>query len=150
MYFALLPEFLKDNYQATFTVTGNSMWPFLTHGRDTVVVEACDPKHLKKGDIVLFQPMPTVFILHRVTKLKKNPDNTVHCFQTTGDGNCHRDGFYRPDCVIAKVSSLQRKGTTIACNSLFWRLVANLWNIAFPIRRYLLYTLRQVSRLRNR
>ena len=38
--FSAIGELLAQGRQAVFTVTGMSMWPFLCHGRDQVVVQA--------------------------------------------------------------------------------------------------------------
>ena len=55
LFLTLLPM-LEESRKAVFTVSGMSMWPFICHGRDQVIVTACDPQMLKIGDIILFQP----------------------------------------------------------------------------------------------
>lgn len=82
LLFAAVEEQLALGRKASFTVTGMSMWPFICHGRDQVVVTACDPDSLRVGDVVLFQTPLGNYMLHRVTAL--GPD----AFETTGDGNC--------------------------------------------------------------
>lgn len=47
--FTAMEALLAEDRQAVFTVTGMSMWPFLCHGRDQVIVKRCSPNNLKKG-----------------------------------------------------------------------------------------------------
>ena len=49
--FAAVEEQLAAGRSASFTVTGMSMWPFLCHGRDRVIVTGCSPDDLAVGDI---------------------------------------------------------------------------------------------------
>ncbi|MGM9889487.1 MAG: S24/S26 family peptidase, partial [Floccifex porci] len=53
--FSVIGEVLAEQRQALFVVTGMSMWPFICHGRDKVIVEKVDSEKLKKGDIILLQ-----------------------------------------------------------------------------------------------
>lgn len=105
--FLAIGELLAENKQAVFTITGNSMWPFLAHGRDQVIIEKCNIAEIKKGDIVLFRTIYGNYILHRITKIMN------HRFESTGDGLCQRDGSFELDCIEAKVVKLIRKGKII-------------------------------------
>lgn len=80
-----------------------SMWPFLCHGRDQVIVTRCRTDDLKTGTIVLFQTPSGKYILHRITRLRGE------YFETTGDGNCRRDGWFHNSCIRAQVTALIRK-----------------------------------------
>lgn len=142
--FSAIEELLAEGRQAAFTVTGMSMWPFLCHGRDQVVVEACRPEKLRKGDVILFQTYYGNYLLHRVTKLKKDG------FQTTGDGNCFRDGYFPFSCLRARVVRMIRKGKTIDCDSARWKVIFSLWILLYPFRRQLLWLLRSVSRMKGK
>ena len=130
--FAVVEEQLAAGRSASFTVTGMSMWPFLCHGRDRVIVTGTSPDDLAVGDIILFCPVPGKYILHRITALRED------AFETTGDGNCYRDGWISRECIRAKVTGIVRKGKTISCRSPFWRFIFAIWRILFPIRRPLL------------
>lgn len=144
LLFAAVEEQLALGRRASFTVTGRSMWPFICHGRDQVVVAACDPASLRVGDIVLLQTPLGNYMLHRVTALR--PD----AFETTGDGNCFRDGWFPRDCVKARVESIRRAGRTIDCADPGWRLVFACWRALFPARRQLLRLLRRIGRCKAR
>ena len=53
-YISILRELTEEGRQVSLIISGNSMAPFLIHGRDTVWFEK--PKRpLKRGDIVFFQ-----------------------------------------------------------------------------------------------
>lgn len=142
--FSAIEEQLAEGRQAAFVVTGMSMWPFLCHGRDQVIIEKCNPSTLKVGDIILFQRPTGKFILHRITRIKDG------LFETVGDGNCFRDGWFDFLCVRAKVVSLIRKNKTISCDSFCWKCIFKVWMGLFPIRRYLLSGLKGISRIKNR
>ena len=90
--FAAIEEELQNRHQASFTITGMSMWPFLCHGRDKVIITACAAADLKKGDIVLLQTPLGNYLLHRVTERQgcsKRPE------MATAFG---MDGFLMPAC----------------------------------------------------
>lgn len=141
--FGEVEKLLKEGYYAEFTVTGNSMWPFLAHGRDSVTV--CDGKNmpLKKGDIVLFCPEKGRYLLHRVTHVKDG------LFCAAGDGNTFYDGYFPFDSVVGKVVSFCRKEKIWEVNSYSYKLLSRMWMIGFPVRRGLLYFLRLVARRRG-
>jgi len=143
--FSLVEEQLGLGRKASFTVTGMSMWPFLCHGRDSVILRAPVSEEIKVGDIVLLKiPVYEKYLLHRVTKLR---DGRV---QTTGDNNCFRDGLFPISCIIGVVDSLERKGKAIPVTSRPYRVASSLWRVLYPIRPVLLKLLRLVSKCKNR
>lgn len=129
--FPIIKELLAEGQQAAFTVTGMSMWPFLCHGRDQVVLDVCTPETLKVGDILLFQTKVGNYMLHRVTALRANQ------FQTTGDGNSFRDGWFSNTCILGRVVRFIRKGKTVDCYSRKYRIICRLWMFLFPIRKWI-------------
>lgn len=128
--FSAIEELLAEGRQAAFTVTGMSMWPFLCHGRDQVIVEACRSDMLRKGDIILLQTPLQTYLLHRITKI------TADGFVTTGDGNCFRDGEFPFSCFRAKVTCLIRKGKRVRCSGWKWNALSRLWMAMFPVRKW--------------
>lgn len=129
--FDAIAEQLAERRQAVFVVTGMSMWPLICHGRDSVIVESVDSSVLHKGDIVLLKATETKYLLHRVTKLC--PDG----FETTGDGNCFRDGVFPYETLVARVVKVVRNGKTIDCQCWLMRLWGNVWMTAYPCRRWI-------------
>ena len=70
-YIGILRELTEEGRQVSLIVAGNSMAPFLIHGRDTVWFEK--PKcPLKKGDSVFFQRDDGSDILHRIRRVHEN------------------------------------------------------------------------------
>lgn len=129
--FPMIEKLLAEGRQAAFTVTGMSMWPFLCHGRDQVVVASCQLDSLRPGDIILIQTHLSNYLLHRITKI------TASGFVTTGDGNCFRDGEFPFSCVKAKVTCLIRNGKRIECSGWKWKFVSWFWMFLFPIRKWI-------------
>ena len=144
LFFQLVNDSLKENKNAIFTVTGNSMWPFIGHGRDQVEVVPIKLSELKKGDIVLFKTPGGAYILHRIMKLTKEG------IITSGDGNTYIDGEFSRSSVLARVSKIIRKGKTLRCESLSWRIIFTLWRVSFPIRPFLLKTILVFCRIRKK
>lgn len=138
--FSAMEELLAQDRQAAFTVTGMSMWPLMCHGRDKVVVKRCAPDQLHKGEIVLLRTPPGPYLLHRITRIQGDR------IETTGDGNCFRDGCFPRDCVRARVVQVVRRGTVIPCQALRWKLLFSVWMLLYPLRAPLLGLLRRISR----
>ena len=141
--FENIRQFLHGGYSASFTVTGNSMWPLLRHGRDYVILESRAEKPLKKGDIVLFMPVEGRYLLHRIDWVSDGQ------FRTTGDGNCFRDGTFNQDCVVGRVVTLVRKGKKISCTNWLYRLSSHIWMALFWARPVLLKALRKLAMWKN-
>lgn len=131
--FSVMEEVLQENYQIEFTVTGNSMWPLICHGRDSVVMEKCSPETLRKGDIVLFHATAERYLLHRITSLRQES------FETTGDGNCFRDGFFRRDAVVARAVKVIRKGKVLDLTCFHWKIIGQFWMVLYPFRRFIFW-----------
>lgn len=116
---------------ASFTVTGMSMWPLICHGRDKVIIEKADRRNIRIGDIILYRVTEEQYILHRVTRLEKN------CFQTTGDGNLHRDPFMPYNSIVARVCKIIRNEKEILCDDLKWKIITRIWMFLFPVRKWI-------------
>lgn len=134
---------LEEQYQVDFTVTGNSMWPLIRHGRDRVIMEKCSPDDLHVGDIILFHATESRYLLHRITKLHGD------CFETTGDGNCFRDGYFPRTAIVARVVKVIRKGREISVSDIFWKIIFRIWMFLFPIRRPLLLFLNRILQVKS-
>lgn len=55
--FAAIEEELQNRHQASFTITGMSMWPFLCHERDKVIITSCAAADLKKAISYYCRPL---------------------------------------------------------------------------------------------
>ena len=137
--FAAVYQMLQEGYDAEFTVTGNSMWPLLAHGRDRVTLRRVEDRRLRKGDIVLLQAKQG-YLLHRITRLKNGT------LQTTGDGNCYRDDEVPFQSVLGWVVGFTRKENYVSCSDPLYRIGSCLWRVLFPFRPLLLRLLLQFRR----
>jgi len=69
--FPVITELLDSGQTARITVTGNSMYPFLRAGRDSVELSKASFQEINRGDIVLIKRTNGIYILHRVIKKPK-------------------------------------------------------------------------------
>lgn len=118
-------------------VTGSSMRPSLQHGRDTVCLRAWEEKDIKSGQIVLFQRLDSSLVLHRIRKIL--PDGKL---LMNGDSQAWCETITQEQ-VIAVVSSVERKGKRISCDSIRFLLWNWLWYPTRPIRP-ILFKLRRI------
>ncbi len=133
--FTAIEEELQEGRRASFTVTGMSMWPMMRHGCDRVVLEAVSPSKLRRGDIVLFCTTSISgknYLMHRITKVKGDQ------FQSTGDGNCFRDGWFQKSAVIGRIITIQRPDQTIHCDQIRWHLFGEIWMLLYPVRGWMM------------
>lgn len=142
--FGLISEQLEAGRDVSFTVTGMSMWPFLCSKRDQVTIRRCSGEEVKKGDVVLLQVSDDQYLLHRIT------DTCNTEFETTGDGNCFRDGQFPGEYIRAKVVRICRKGKEEDPLSRKWKLYAGIWNLLFPVRPALLKVLKTIGNMKHR
>lgn len=66
-YMKMIRALLEDGQEVSMIVTGNSMRPFLKHGRDKICMKKTDRK-LRKGDIVFYRRENGQYVMHRILK----------------------------------------------------------------------------------
>ncbi len=139
---ALLPlirEQLEQGGQVTLTVTGNSMYPLLTSGRDRVTI-APMTRPLRVNDVVFYLRVGEIPILHRVVRLA--PDGSFVC---CGDSQLQPEPGLRPEQVLGIAVAFERAGRQISAASLRYRAASTLWRRLRPLREPLLALLRRRS-----
>ena len=142
----IVADALENQCDVKFTVTGNSMYPLLRHGLDSVVLTS--GKNIKKYDIILYKRQNDVYVLHRVVKIKGN------VLFLCGDNEQEIEYPVYDSQVIAKVKGFYRKDRYFSCSCLWYRLYSIFWVFVLP-RRYLIIRLlgkivRAIKRLRRR
>lgn len=142
--FPVMIDLLKQGQEVRFTVSGNSMFPLIVDNRDQVLLVACDETCLHKGDIILFMVSEHHYVLHRITKVVNGG------YITTGDGNCHRDGFVSCENVLGKVAKIYRKEKEIDVQDWKWKLVFWGWNFLFPVRKQVFQMIQFVYRAKRK
>lgn len=131
------PEILLEEYRhllndenitaLPLVISGNSMSPFLVHGRDTVYLSRLD-RPAKRGDVLLYKRESGAYILHRVYKVEKDSYTMV------GDAQTQLEQGIRQDQIIAIMTSALRKGKLQKKGSFWWEFFEKLWIRTIPLR----------------
>lgn len=109
-------------------ITGNSMSPFLIHGRDTVYLSRLT-RSVRRGDMLLYQRENGNYVLHRV--FKAAPESLT----MIGDAQTILEPGIRRDQVIAIVTRVERKGIPLGPGSFWWGFFEKIWIRIIPLRR---------------
>lgn len=136
-------ELLQTVEQLPLRVSGNSMAPFLVHGRDTVYLSRV-ARPLKVGDVVLYQRESGAYILHRICR-REGP-----CYVLVGDAQTALEHGIREEQIFALVVRVVRKGKTQAPGSFWWEFFEKIWVRMIPCRPFLMRGYRAVSNLVRR
>lgn len=123
-----LLELVKEQGEVPLVISGNSMAPFLVHGRDTVYLSAVKSSP-KKGDMVLYQRDNGSYILHRVYKVEEG----IYSF--VGDAQSFIETGIRQDQLRAVVKAVRRKDKLISSGDFWWDFFEKIWINIIPFRR---------------
>ena len=118
---------METGTAAPLVISGNSMSPFLVHGRDTVYLIP-PPDRLKKGDMIFYRRDSGSYVLHRICAVEGDT------FCLVGDGQQEREPGIRRDQVIALVTAVRRKGKLLKKGSFLWAFFENVWIRMIPLR----------------
>ncbi len=121
---------LSLGHTVTIAAKGNSMFPFIKSGRDSVVLRQTN--QLQIDDIVLAIIPDGSYVLHRIQNIV-NDDITL-----MGDGNICQKESCKPEDVLGKVSVIIRNNRFVCCASRAESYKVYFWKLLLPIRRYLL------------
>lgn len=132
---------LENGGKANLTVTGNSMWPMMLSGRDSVVL--IPPGNEKKGDVVLYQRASGQYVLHRII------DVTQDGYIISGDNQAMREPVAKEQ-LIAVMESFTRGGKQYSRDSAFYRLYQTVWVELFFLRGFYIAVRRPLGNLRRR
>ena len=133
-YRKLLQE--EDVKELPLTITGNSMIPFLIHGRDTVWLSRLTHP-ARRGDVLLYRRDNGAYVLHRVYAV------TPESYTMVGDAQTELEHGIRPDQIIAVVTRVTRKERELRPGSFWWDFFETTWLRFLPMRRpiHKLYTI---------
>lgn len=112
------------------TISGNSMAPFLKHGRDTVFL-ARIKEPIKRGDMILYRRPSGAYILHRVYKVKNDSLTMI------GDAQITLEPGIPTANAAAIVTAVTRKGKRLTKGSPVWLFYEKLWLALVPIRPFI-------------
>ena len=135
----LMPEYkelLKSGAVLPLTVSGGSMRPFLSPGRDTVYLRSID-RELRRGDIVFYRRSSGDYVLHRLFR----KENGAYWF--VGDAQDEVEGPLPESCAFAVAACVRRKGRKISRGDLLWDFFAGAWLACTGRRRRILKAVSQ-------
>lgn len=139
--FPLISEILSQGQCAKITVTGNSMFPFLRDGIDSVELTKGSFQQLSRGDIVMIRRTSGEYIMHRIIRKE------INFFFMVGDAQQWVEGPLYPEQVVAIVTAIWRKDKRIDCSNRWWRCLTNLWLTILPYRYFILKLHRGIRKL---
>ena len=119
---------LEETDPVPLVISGNSMSPFLIHGRDVVYLSRVTAP-LKRGDMILYRRDNGAYILHRICSL----EGGTYCL--VGDAQVLIERGVRPDQVLAVVTAVRRKDKLLRPGSFWWEFFARVWIRVIPLRR---------------
>jgi len=130
---------LQNGGKANLVVTGVSMKPMLTEGRDTVILMpiTADPV---AGDIVLYRRDNGKFVLHRIIRV------TPEGYLISGDNQYELEEVSRQQ-MLAVVSAFVRKGRSHTLREPGYRLYRWAWVKLFWLRKPYIKLRRKLGRI---
>ena len=130
---------VQDGVSVTFPVKGRSMLPFITGGRESVILQK--PGSLQLGQVVLAQVGPDRYVVHRIIKVE--PDRIT----LMGDGNIRGTESCTPSNVLAVATHVvDEKGKRRTLESKGQMFKAKVWFRIRPLRRIILAVLRRTCK----
>lgn len=119
-FLSALCELIEDEKTVSTVVTGGSMLPFLSGGRDYVYLEK-PRRNLRKGDIVLFKRTNGAYVLHRIKRIKGEN------FYLIGDRQYEVEGPVRREQILALAIGAKRKSKDVTTKSPVWLFYSKIW-----------------------
>ena len=131
-FFSLVEEEIAEGKPVRFRLKGNSMFPLLRNGKDSVILEKCLPDELKPMDVVLFRYRGS-YVLHRI--IQRMGDDLL----IQGDGSIVAIEQCTVNDVVGKVTSIRRSsGKVLSVNDWKWTFPSRLWRCSNFMRKFLL------------
>lgn len=129
-FFAEVAKQLEEGHSVSLWAKGNSMYPFIASGRDSVTLHK--QRQFCTGNIVLARIPGKGYVLHRIYRIQG--DTVV----LMGDGNLRATEQCRKEDILGTVLKIMRNGRIVCPASATERRKAWLWRILLPLRRYML------------
>ncbi|HIY64395.1 MAG TPA: S24/S26 family peptidase [Candidatus Mediterraneibacter stercoripullorum] len=123
-------EMVRSGSDVPVTITGNSMSPFLVHGRDRILLSRIT-RPLRKGDMVLYQRTGGQYVMHRIRRINRSRDE----YYMIGDAQNVTEGPLKEGQIAAVVTSVCRKGKWMKQGDFWWEFFRRLWLNIVPFRR---------------
>lgn len=128
--FSEVAKLVSNGESVTIKTKGNSMLPFISGERDSVVLAKTD--NIKLYDIVLAIVNENQYVLHRVIKIMGNK------LILMGDGNLKGCEICTIENVIATAIEVIGDNRKYSCRDNKYIRRSKIWKALLPIRKYLL------------
>lgn len=138
-YVSMLRELIEEGKEVSMLIAGNSMSPFLIHGRDSICFKKPD-RELKRGDMVFYQRESGQYVMHRIWKVK--PEG----YLIVGDAQKAIEGPVKREQIFALITKVRRKGIWMAPGDFWWEFFEHVWIHMIPIRRIIIRGYALISR----
>lgn len=126
---------VNDGYSVTLPVAGRSMLPFIIGGRESVIL--APPAGLKRGIVALAWVEGKRYVLHRIERIEGERVTLM------GDGNLAGREHCRLSDIKAMATHVVDSKQKRHCLYTRWRkLASEIWWMLMPIRRYLIFLMR--------
>lgn len=119
--FPLIQEFLESQKAVQLTITGNSMFPLLRHGIDSVQIGSPEVSRFQRGDIILYKRHKGQYILHRLI------EKTDQGYFMAGDMETGLEGPIALEQIIGVVSCVYRGQISVKPDSFKWKCYTYLF-----------------------
>ena len=134
-------EAAESGGETRITVVGNSMYPFLRNGIDSVVLTAAGD--IRPCDVLFYLRGDGHCVLHRCIKIKNG--EYVMC----GDNQTELEYGIKKENIIAAARVFYRGDRKITDKTAWYRLYKLLWCTLFPMRPFMCALLKGVMRVKR-
>ena len=102
-YMPVVCELLDQGKEVSLVITGNSMLPFLVHGRDEILIAPADGSW-KMGDMAFYRRWNGQYVMHRICGVHKDGS-----FSLIGDGQFTVEHPIFSSQMFGKITAVKRK-----------------------------------------
>lgn len=138
-YMSVFRELTEEGKEVSMVIAGNSMSPFLVHGRDSICFKKPE-RALRKGDMVFYERKNGQFVMHRICKIKNEK------YYLVGDAQQNIEGPLKREQIFAIVTRVRRKGKWLKPGDFWWEFFSRVWIRVIPLR----YVILRIYGLLNR
>lgn len=140
MNYSTIEQELKEHGYLCMTPKGQSMWPMLRSGRDSVYLETVNGC-LGRDEVALFRSVSGKYILHRVIDVQEG----YYTFR--GDNAVDEDGEVAQSQILGVLKKFYRGKRCISCDNRKYRIYVAVWNGIYPIRCRAMRCRHKINRL---
>ncbi len=126
-FMPILVEAVQEGQDVPLLVSGDSMMPFLKHGRDTVIISR-PTRPFRRGDMVFYIRGNGQYVMHRIHHLRQG------MLYILGDAQTELEGPVNPEQVFGVIRKVVRKGKTLTPRSFCWWFFQKVWVRMVPLR----------------